>query len=329
MHTNHINGQRSVETSLDTARTSACATWTQSNRLAGLRRFAAAITLLNILGHFVFGFEQSWAQPLVSLAVAYTMEILLELAGGKRRAWLSRSTIDFLLPAHITGLAVAMLLYANDRLWPIAFASAAAIGSKAIFRVGAGSHTRHFFNPSNFGITVTLLLFPWVGIAPPYHFTENLVGIGSWILPAVMMISGTFLNARFTHKLPLIGTWLGCFALQALVRSWFFGTPLAAAWLPMTGVAFLLYTFYMVTDPATSPSSRRGQIAFGAAVACAYAMLMLAHVVFGLFFALTIVCALRGGVLYWQARQAPAQRAQPVRERAQVELEAVAAGSSR
>jgi Na+-translocating ferredoxin:NAD+ oxidoreductase RnfD subunit len=303
--------------------------WTQSNRLAGLRRFAAAITLLNILGHSVFGFEQSWAQPLVSLAAAYTMEILLELAGGKKRAWFTKGTIDFLLPAHITGLAVAMLLYANDRLWPIAFASAAAIGSKAIFRVGSPSRTRHFFNPSNFGITVTLLLFPWVGIAPPYHFTENLVGVGSWILPGVIVASGTFLNARFTHKLPLIGTWLSGFALQALIRSWLFGTPPAAAWLPMTGVAFLLYTFYMVTDPATSPTGPRGQIVFGAAVAAAYAVLMLAHVVFGLFFALTIVCAMRGVVLYWRARQGPAERAQPARKLQEAELEPVAAGSSR
>jgi Na+-translocating ferredoxin:NAD+ oxidoreductase RnfD subunit len=307
-------------------------TWTQSNRLAGLRRFAAAITALNILGHFVFGFEQSWAQPLVSLAVAYTMEILLELAGGKTRrprAWFSKDTIDFLLPAHITGLAVAMLLYANDRLWPIAFASAVAIGSKAIFRVGPRSRSRHFFNPSNFGITVTLLLFPWVGIAPPYHFTENLVGVGSWILPGIMVISGTFLNAKFTHKLPLIGTWLSCFALQALIRSWVFGTPAAAAWLPMTGVAFLLYTFYMVTDPATSPASPRGQIVFGAAVACAYAALMIAHVVYGLFFALTTVCALRGAILYWESRQAQPQRVQPMPEPVEVEYEAVAAGSSR
>ncbi len=257
------------------------------------------------------------------------MEILLELAGGNRHAWLRKDTLDFLLPAHITGLAVAMLLYANDRLWPIAFASAAAIGSKAIFRVGAGSRTRHFFNPSNFGISVTLLAFPWVGIAPPYHFTENLVGVGSWILPGVLVISGTFLNARFTHKLPLIGTWLGGFAAQALLRSWLFGTPVVAAWLPMTGVAFLLYTFYMVTDPATSPSSARGQVVFGAAVACVYGILMLAHVVFGLFFALTIVCALRGVVLYWQARQTSQAGTAPARAGAEEQLEAVAAGSSR
>jgi len=309
-------------------------TWYQNKRIGGLWRFAIAISVLNIVGHTVLGFEQAWAHPLVALAAAYGMELSLEAidawAQARRPRFLGspRTFVEFLLSAHITGLAVAMLLYANDRLWPIAFASAAAIGSKAIFRVGAASRSRHFFNPSNFGITVTLLLFPWVGIAPPYHFTENLVGVGSWILPGVIVVSGTFLNARFTHKLPLIGTWLGGFALQALIRSWWFGTPPAAAWLPMTGVAFLLYTFYMVTDPATSPATPRGQIVFGAAVACAYAMLMIAHVVFGLFFALTIVCAVRGAILYWQARQAPPERVQSARKRTEVELEPVAAGSS-
>jgi hypothetical protein len=70
--------------------------------------------------------------------------------------------------------------------------------------------------------------------------------------------------------------------------------PPAAAWLPMTGVAFILYTFYMITDPATTPGSTRNQIAFGAGVAFVYGVLLVSHVVFGLFFALSIVCALRG-----------------------------------
>jgi hypothetical protein len=34
-----------------------------TNRLGGLRRFAIAITVFNILGHTVFGFEQAWIQP--------------------------------------------------------------------------------------------------------------------------------------------------------------------------------------------------------------------------------------------------------------------------
>ena len=66
----------------------------------------------------------------------------------------------------------------------------------------------------------------------------------------------------------------------------------------MTGVAFILYTFYMVTDPATTPSGRREQIAFGFSVAAVYGLLMVTHVVFGLFFALSIVCAVRGLGMY-------------------------------
>src|ERR1044072_4358116 len=121
------------------------------------------------------------------------------------------------------------------------------------------------------------------------------------MLPAVMICPGTFLNARFTRRLPLIAAWLGGFIAQAFLRSLFFDTPLEAALVPMTGVAFILYTFYMVTDPATTPSGPRDQIGFGLSVAAVYGLLMVAHVVFGLFFALTIVCAARGLCMYYEA----------------------------
>jgi hypothetical protein len=284
------------------------------DRLGGLRRFAIAITVLNILGHAFFGFEQSLAQPVVALVSAYSVELLLEfidarcnhrplrfLGGGPRKF------IEFLLSAHITGLACAMLLYANERLGPVIFASTVAICSKCLLRVPAERGTRHFFNPSNFGITVTLLVFAWVSIAPPYQFTENMTGIGDWILPAVIVCTGTFLNARFTHRLPLIAAWLGGFVAQAALRSLFLDTPF--------GAGLILYTFYMVTDPATTPSGRREQIAFGFSVAAVYGLLMVAHVVFGLFFALSIVCAVRGLGIYatrW------------VRSRARKEIEVVA-----
>ncbi len=275
--------------------------WYANDRLGGLRRFAAAITIFNILGHFWFGFEQSWAQPLVGLAAAYSTEFLLELidAAVRRRkprflgGWVN--LIDFFLPAQISGLACSMLLYANDRLAPIAFAASLAIASKTIFKIRLNNQTRHFYNPSNFGITVTLLLFPWIGIAPPYHFTENLQTVGDLMVPAIIICSGSFLNTRFTRRMPLILTWLSCFFLQATTRHFLLGSSLPAALMPMTGVAFILYTFYMVTDPPTTPGSTRGQIAFGAAVAAVYGLLMVFHIVFGLFFALTIVSTVRGG----------------------------------
>lgn len=275
----------------------------QGNRLGALRRFALAITILNILGHTILGFEQPWLQPLVALAATYTTELVLETieALAMRRAPAfrggARALIDFLLPAHISGLAIAMLLYPADRLSPVVFAAVAAIGSKAVVRVRMGGQRRHVLNPSNFGITAALLLMPTVSISPPYHFTEQLDGAGDWILPLIIVCTGTFLNGRFTRRLPLIAGWLLGFVSQAVVRGVALDSSILGSLVPMSGTAFVLYTFYMVTDPATTPSEPWSQFRFGAAVALTYGLLVAVHVAFGLFFSLTIVCALRGVLL--------------------------------
>ena len=278
----------------------------KATRLKALRRFATTITILNVVGHIYLGFEQSWAQPLVALATTYSMELLLELIDARtnRRplafAGGMRNLVDFLLPAHITGLSIAMLLWANDQLWPFAFAAAVATGSKAILRVPIGKSTRHFLNPSNLGITMTLILLPWVGFAPPYEFTENLTGVGYWILPGLIIVLGTMVN-RLTGRLPLIAAWVGGFVLQACLRSVLFGLPVVAALLPMTGVMFVIYTFYMITDPGTTPTGSWEQVAFGAGVAAVYGLLIVVHVVAAIFIALTLVCALRGLSLFTKA----------------------------
>jgi enediyne biosynthesis protein E5 len=278
-------------------------------RLAALRRFATAISVLTCLGHAVLGFEQSYAHVAVALATAYAVELGLEIvdASACRRAVAFRGggvvrVVDFLLPAHITALACAMLLYANDRLAPVVFAAAFGVASKSVFRAQIGAGRRHFMNPSNAGIAATLLAFPWVGVAMPYQFTENLHGAGDWVLPLVFVCVGSFLNARFTRRIPLIAGWLGGFVLQAVIRSAWFDVRLLPALTPMTGVAFVLFTFYMVPDPGTTPTRPRDQLGFGAAVALTYGALQVLHVVYGLFFALAIVCTVRGCALW--AREA-------------------------
>jgi enediyne biosynthesis protein E5 len=291
------------------------ANWSGNDRLGGLLRFAAAITFFNILGHTVLGFEQSWLQPLMSLATGYTVALLLESvfawSEGQKPCFLRggvKEFIIFLLPSHISCLAVAMLLYSNETILPVMLGSAIAVGSKYIFRVYVGTRSIHFLNPSNFGITIVLLLFPWVGIAPPYHFTEELSSIGDWFLPMLIVCTGSFLN---TKRIPLILAWLGGFALQAILRSQIQGTPLLAPLSPMTGVAFVLFTFYMVTDPPTTPSSLKGQIIFGFAVAACYGLLMVRHIVFGFFFALTMVTAARGILLFVRSLN-PAKSSAPM-----------------
>jgi len=273
-------------------------------RLEALKRFAAAITILNIAGHLFLGFEQSWAQPFASLLAAYSLEFLMEWLNCKINGYKPRYSgglkklVIFLLPAHITGMAVSMLLFSNERLLPIVFATSIAILSKTLFKVRMGNNARHFLNPSNTGIATILLLFPWVGIAPPYQFTENTSGIVDWILPVIFVVVGSFLNTKLTKRMPLILAWFGAFALQAILRSLFLHTPILAALNPMTGVAFMLFSFYMISDPATTPAYFKNQIIFGSSVAFVYSILVCFQVVFGQFFALLIVCSLRGFYLW-------------------------------
>ena len=293
-------------------------------RIAALRRFAISISVFNIIGYIWLGFEQPWLWPVMAVVTAYLTEVLIESVS----AWADRRTpgylghgakglADFLLPAHITGLAVNMLLYANSQAWLVIFAVVVAVGQKSILRAPINGKLRHFMNPSNFGIVVALLLFRWISIAPPYEFTENVGTVLRWVIPALILASGTMLNAQLTKKLPLIGGLVLAWLAQAMFRAAVFGIAWRPAVLMMTGTAFVLFLNYMVTDPGTTPVKRRDQVAFGASVGVAYGVLMALHIVYGLFFALAIVCVLRGayhwGAALWNARRtdravvAPAQ----------------------
>lgn len=265
-----------------------------------LRNFAIAISVLTILGHTVLGFEESWAQVVVSLITTYVVEVVYEVYLARRehrparfRGGL-RKWATFVYPAHITGLAIAMLIYAGDRLMPFVFAAAMSICSKIIFRVRMDAKSRHFLNPSNSGIAFTLLLLPSVGISPPYQFTENVNTSWDWVIPSVIILTGTLLNATLTKKMPLISGWIGGFLIQAALRSVLFGEPLLSQLMPMTAVSFILFTNYMITDPATTPVKAKYQVLFGSGIALVYGILLSLNIVYTLFFSLTIVCVVRG-----------------------------------
>jgi hypothetical protein len=122
----------------------------------------------------------------------------------------------------------------------------------------------------------------------------------------IVICLGTFMNWRYTRRMPLILAWVLMFAAQGIVRCLINDLPLTVGLIPLTGVSFLLFTFYMVTDPGATPSNSRSQVLFGAAIALVYFLLILAHVPFGFFYALFIVSFLRGFILRLQAMRTAA-----------------------
>ncbi|MER5426588.1 enediyne biosynthesis protein [Streptosporangium roseum] len=273
--------------------------------VTALRRFALSMTVFNILGYTVLGFEQPWLWPLIALATGYIAEIGLEYISARNEGRPPRFTgggargfMEFLLPAHITSLAMNMLIYVNDQVLVLIFGVLVAVGTKWVLRAPVRGRLRHFMNPSNFGITVILLLFPWASIAPPYHFTESVSNPIDWIVPGVILFFGTMLNAKLTNRMWLIIGWVGVFALQAVVRGLILDTSIPGGLAMMTGVAFILFTNYMITDPGTSPSKPLSQFAFGGGVALVYGVLTGMSIPYGIFFATAIVCLIRGGFLW-------------------------------
>lgn len=270
-------------------------------RLFALWYFMILMIVWNLLGHLFLGFEQSHAATFVALGTGIFVQFFLEWADARAKnrevRWAGSwgNFINALPAAMIPAFAVSMLLYPNEKLWPFVFGTALAIGSKVLFRapVGVGM-TQHIFNPSNFGIAMTLLLFPQIGFAPPYHFTENLVGVWHWILPIFILVTGVVIHGMFTGRLALVAAWIIGFALQGQIRAMIYGFPAVVPLMPMTSAAFIVFTLYMVPDPATTPLKPWRQAAFGFAVAMVYGLIQMMHLVFGLFFALIIVCAIRG-----------------------------------
>jgi hypothetical protein len=276
-------------------------------RYLALRNFALSITVFNIFGYTLLGFEQPWLWPILALATGYTVDLTFEVISAwaqqrqpRFRGNGARGVMEFLLPAHITSLACNMLLYANNQFWPVMFAVIVAVSQKHFLQAPIKGRFRHFMNPSNLGISASLLIFgSWMSIAPPYEFTEWANTYFKLLIPMVILTAGTVINATLTRKVPLIVGWMGAFFIQAFLRHWIWGVQLNTALGVMTGVAFVLFTNYMVTDPGTSPQSPRAQFMFGSSIAFVYGLLMAFNIVYTLFFATSIVCAVRG--LGWWA----------------------------
>lgn len=285
----------------------------------GLRMSATLATVFTILGHTVFGFEQSWAQVVVALVTGYSCALFFEwvdaranhivpgfLGGGFRKF------VDFLLSAHMTSITLSFLLYVNQRLWIMALAVALAIGSKYVLRVRHNGRLQHFMNPSNFAIAVVLLTYQWTGILP-WTFTTNLFGAWDWIVPLIIVGLGLRLNILFTGRIPTILSWLGTFTVLAAVRAWIIqGTSVLAELVPLTGIAFVLFTFYMITDPQTSPSRLKSQILFGSGIAFAYSVLLLLHVQYTMFYSVAVIAATRGTWLFGLSLREPAVKPAPM-----------------
>jgi len=210
------------------------------------------IAALASLLAFNLGWIDFGARPLNSLAA---------VASALATQWLC--TRVFRLPALdlrsplITGLSLSLLLRA-DEPWIHAAAAAIAIASKFVLRIDG----KHIWNPAGFAIVALLLALPdHVWISPGQW------GASAWFATLVSCAAFMVLNAARRGDVALF--FLACHGALLLARALWLGDPLAIPLHQMQSGSLLIFAFFMMSDPRTTPDARIGRLLFALAVALA------------------------------------------------------------
>jgi Na+-transporting NADH:ubiquinone oxidoreductase subunit NqrB len=156
--------------------------------------------------------------------------------------------------ALISGLSLCLLVRTNRAELAIA-AAVVVIASKFLIRVNG----KHVFNPTNGGIVAMLVLTNQVWVSPGQwgaaaSFAFLMACAGSLVVNRAARSDVTYAFAAFYCAL-LFG------------RSLYLGEPLTIPLHRLESGALLLFTFFMISDPKTTPDSRAGRVLFAALVA--------------------------------------------------------------
>jgi enediyne biosynthesis protein E5 len=209
------------------------------------------IVALSTLVIFSFGWIDFGARPLnsaLALVGALVTQVLCSRLAG--------IPLDLRSPL-ITGLSLSLLLRA-DEPWIHLVAGVIAIGSKFLLRHDG----KHIWNPAGFAIVV--LLF-----AAKSHVWISPGSWGSNVWFAALLVFFAILVLGAARRSDIAIFFLGTHATLLLARALWLGDPLAIPLHQLQSGSLLIFTFFMISDPRTSPDSRLGRFIFAASVACA------------------------------------------------------------
>jgi enediyne biosynthesis protein E5 len=210
-----------------------------------LENHPAPLWLVSLSGGWVLEYSPTF----VTMAVTLFTEVLVgRFIWGK---W------PHLASAYISGISVGILMK-SSALWPFLMCGVISILSKYVLRIG----NRHLFNPTNFGMTVMLVL--------AYHHAASFsvqAGNDGWAVAVIWILGGLIMHKLGRFHIPL--AFIAAFIPLAFLRSAVTGDPWQTELAPITSPMFQLYIFFMITDPKTTVRGRRNQMIVAVLVAIA------------------------------------------------------------
>lgn len=233
-----------------------------------------------VLGITLLGFNRTPVQVALAVSAAALLDMVLHRILRRHERPL------FPLSAAITGLSLCILVnFAHGTSYALIPVSLA-IGSKYLFTFRG----RHIFNPALFGVVAGILLSDgMISDSPAYQWG------GSYSVLAFVLTLALLLMLRIRRGV-LILSFLILYLISLALRAWLtrWHVP-PETWFmgALTAPAFYLFTFFMITDPQTSPESRLAQFLMAACIVVFDFILHTKLTLSTLFFAAFICASLR------------------------------------
>ncbi len=242
---------------------------------------ASVIITIHVLGQVGLHFHVTVPQILAAILTCWIIEVAITFTQTRSFVWPAS--------AMLTGSGVALILRVvgtpsddpwNTYAWEtFAVVAGLALLTKYVIKY-RGSHV---FNPSNIGLVVAFLVLGVTRVEPLDFWWGPL---DAWMLLAYAVILGGGL--LITRRLRLLEMAFAFWAVLAvgigllsasghcMVANWSF-TPVCGFdfWrVIVTSPEVLIFLFFMITDPKTSPTGRVGRLVFGTLVAVMCTVLM-------------------------------------------------------
>ena len=203
------------------------------------------LSSLILLGIFHFAFALPWWHVVACVGSTLGTQAFGDKMIGRK--FEPRSAL-------ISALSLTILLRTGSVTLSIA-AGVLAVASKFLIRFRG----KHIFNPANFGLVVVALLFSGAWISP-----------GQWGTATIFALLLAGLGGVVTGKAKrwdVSLAFLGFYAALVMARALWLGDPLSIPVHQLQSGALLIFTFFMISDPKTTPDARLGRVIYAAMVA--------------------------------------------------------------
>ncbi len=237
------------------------------------------ISVILLLAQWNFGVLESYSRTAAAISASILTEIILSK--------MLRGKFPHLASAYISGISVGILIRSPD-LWPYILCSVIAITSKYVITLKG----RHLWNPSNFSISILILLAPFTVATLSVQWDNRL-----WAMMIIWTL-GSIIVWRL-KRFHICASYVAAFVVFAGLRTLWTGHTFWSEVAPITGPMYQLFIFFMITDPKTTVGSKRAQCAVVVLVAAMESFLRLNQNIHAPYFALFTVGPIANLVDIW------------------------------